>query len=282
MLTSTKQYDECYILDYNSYDDLTLYEVGCHKCNPSYSFGPIIRDNYVLHYILNGTGVLYLDGKEFPVSAHQAFITPPFIPAYYKADDKNPWNYVWIHFNGQQSSSLLEKAGISREYPIFTYAESAPEMEKCITEILEKHEAEYYCIGNIYRMFQIMIDIHAPKLPLPVQNCQLNYIRNTVNYIHKKYADSIRIQDIADYYGLDRSYLSKLFKRATNFTPQEYLIFVRIDKAKMLLRSKNLSVQNIAYSVGYPDPFAFSKIFKKETGMSPSDYRRQMLELDNT
>lgn len=57
-MVSVKHYDECYFVDYDSYEDLNLYEVGCQNCIPNYSFGPIIRNNYVLHYILNGCGKL--------------------------------------------------------------------------------------------------------------------------------------------------------------------------------------------------------------------------------
>ena len=54
-----------------------------------------------------------------------------------------------------------------------------------------------------------------------------------------------------------------------------------MNKAKKLLKNEDLSIQNIAYSVGYPDPFAFSKIFKKEVGISPSVYREQYLRDNN-
>lgn len=292
-MASVKHYDECYFVDYDSYDDLNLYEVGCQKCLPSYSFGPIIRNNYVLHYIISGRGTLFLDEKEFSVSAHQAFITPPFLPAFYKADSDEPWSYIWIHFNGQKAMDLLHQAGITREHPVFIAQntvfspdssgtqDSVPELEKCLLDILYHHENEYHCIGNLYHMFQILINTSSRKPDPHETDCQLNYIRNVINYIRKKYADPIHIQDIADYCGLDRSYLSKLFKNATNYSPQEYLIYVRMNKAKKLLKNEDLSIQNIAYSVGYPDPFAFSKIFKKEVGISPSVYREQYLRDNN-
>ena len=105
----------------------------------------------------------------------------------------------------------------------------------------------------------------------------LLYIRNAILFIRKRYQEPIKVQEIADFCGLDRSYLCKIFKHATNYTPQEYLIFYRIKKAKLLLRDPELPVQHIAYSVGYNDPFAFSKVFKKETGISPSQYREEYL-----
>lgn len=273
----SKHYDECYFVDYDSYDDLNLYEVGCQVCAPNYNFGPIIRSNYVLHYIINGCGVLYLNGQHFKITSKQAFITPPHIPVYYEADTDDPWNYIWLHFNGQKALDLLHHAGITRDFPIFVPKNNDDRLETCVKEILHHNDEEFYCIGNLYRMFQIMIDTSTRKPAQLKTDNQLDYIRNVINYIKKKYPEPVRVQDIAEYCGLDRSYLCKLFKNATNYTPQEYLIYTRMNKAKQLLKQNELSIQNIAYSVGYPDPFAFSKIFKKETGISPSTYREQHL-----
>ncbi len=273
----TKHYDECYFINYDAYDDLALYEVGCQKCPPEYSFGPIIRSNYVLHYILNGSGSLYLDNHRFPVYAKQAFITPPNLVAFYQGSAADPWNYIWLHFNGKKVIDLLTQAGISRENPIFIPSAPSEGLENCILEILHHNDEEYTCIGNLYRMFHFLISTSSNK-PVPQKGDKsLGYIKNAVDYITKKYAEPIRIQDVADYCGLERSYLSKIFKHATNYSPQEYLIFFRIQKAKQLLIQKNVPVQNVAYSVGYTDPFAFSKIFKQETGISPTQYRENHL-----
>lgn len=269
-----KHYDECYFVEYDSYDDLSLLEVGCQKCVPDYSFGPIIRSNYVLHYIIEGSGVLYLNQKSFPVSSHQAFITPPFASAFYQADSNTPWNYIWLHFNGQKTHDFLHKAGITLDEPVFIPMDDSNGLEQCLYNILHHPKDEYYCIGNLYQAFQILIDSSSRKADEENNDTQLNYIRNTIQYIRKKYAEPVRVSDIADYCGLDRSYLSKLFKSATSYSPQEYLMHVRMSKARKLLTQSALPIQSIAYSVGYPDPFAFSKVFRKETGYSPSEYRK--------
>ncbi|BFL48512.1 AraC family transcriptional regulator [Lactonifactor longoviformis] len=270
---ATKHYDECYFVNYDSYEDLSFYEVGCQKCPPGYSFGPIIRNNFVLHYILNGAGTLFLDNKVYAVSSKQIFVLPPNLLAYYEGDHDNPWNYIWIHFNGRKALELLHKAGISNESPVFIPTSPSTELEDCMVEILRHNNEEYICIGNLYRLFQYMINTTSNRPAVEEKDKSLTYIKDVINFITKKYSEPIKVQDIADFCGLDRSYLSKLFKHATNYTPQEYLIFFRMRKATQLLKDPNIPIQNIAYSVGYNDPFAFSKIFKKEIGVSPTQYR---------
>lgn len=277
----TRYYDECYFVNYDSYDDLNLYEIGCQKCLPGYSFGPIIRNNYVMHYIVSGTGTLYLHDREFTVSAGQAFVIPPKLVAHYAASIDSPWDYIWIHFNGQKVSELLHNAGITTSHPIFSppgkHAEHALEIEKCMKNFLKYNSLEYECIGNAYHLFQLLCNA-APNTPsVKGADKTLRYIRNVIHFISSRYQEPIKIQEIADFCGLDRSYLCKIFKHATNYTPQEYLIFYRIKKAKQLLKDPELPIQHIAYSVGYNDPFAFSKVFKKEVGISPSQYRMDYL-----
>lgn len=65
--------DGVWWLNYSQYEDLRLYEVGIQRCAPSYSFGPIIRDRYILHYVFEGEGVLRIDDKEFKVKSNSFF-----------------------------------------------------------------------------------------------------------------------------------------------------------------------------------------------------------------
>ncbi len=272
---AVRTFDEVYLPNYDSYEDLQLFEVGCQKCPPAYGYGPIIRDTYLLHYIRNGRGTLHFNGREYPVSDHQAFLAYPGELTYYQASTDDPWNYIWIRFHGVKVPDLLHDAGFSKETPVFVPSSPCPELEQCFLDILRNYEKEYACIGNLYRMFQLMSDTTSNKLVKKRgTDTSLQYIKEILNYITEKYSEPIRIKEIADYCGLDRSYLCKIFKRATGYTPMGYLILFRIRKAKQLLKQTTLPIQHIAYSVGYSDPFAFSKLFKKETGMSPSEYRK--------
>lgn len=272
-----KHYDECYFVNYDSYQDLNLYEIGTQKCPPSYSFGPVIRENYVLHYILEGSGMLYLNDASVPITAKQAFITPPRLASRYTADQNQPWNYIWIHFNGEKAFELLNAAGITAQNPVFVPSAPCDALEACMLDILANHDQEFLCISSLYRLFHYLIETSSHEPETDMQMTQLKYIKNTINYIQQKYNDPIKVSDIADFCGLDRSYLSKIFKQATNFSPQEYLIYYRMRKAKQFLTDPAFSVQHVAYAVGYPDPFAFSKIFKKTVGVSPTEYRNKHL-----
>ncbi|HOO27249.1 MAG TPA: AraC family transcriptional regulator [Lachnospiraceae bacterium] len=272
-----KTYDECYFLNYDNYDDILLFEVGCQKCLPHYDFGPIIRENFVLHYIIAGCGTLYLSEKAFPVSAGEAFITPPNVLTYYQADAEHPWNYMWLHFNGKKVIEFIRMLGITDTSPIFRSKYSSQKIEACITEILRNHEKELFCIGSMYCLFQQMQEQTELAAEKKDYDSQLLYIRKAIEFIQRKYFEPIRITNIANYCGLNRSYLTKIFKEATGYSPQEYLINYRIIKAKNLLRKHDIPVSYVAHSVGYTDPLAFSKLFKHKVGIAPCDYYEEYL-----
>lgn len=271
-----KTFDQCYWFHYDSYEDISLYEVGSFQCPPSYGYGPIIRETYILHYIFRGKGTLWLEEKEYKIHEHQIFVIPAGLVSRYKADEEEPWDYIWIRFHGIKAQELLKKAGITVHTPVYTPAGSTEGIERCLLDILKHYKKEYASIGNVFHLFQQMIDLS--ETPLKQSGAKSEnpdfHIQNALNYIRQRYSEPVRIQELARHCGLNRSYLARIFKQAMGCSPQEYLIAYRIGKARQLLSSERISIQNIAYSVGYNDPYTFSRLFKRETGLSPSAYRR--------
>lgn len=270
-------YEAIHWLNYSNYEDLRFYEIGHQKCEPGYDYGPIIRDKYILHYVLKGRGRLEMDGQIFPVEDKQAFVIPAHVLSYYQADSTEPWEYIWLQFHGPKASEILQKAGLTRKAPIFVPTASCTELENCLFAMLNNPFTEYATMGKLYEFFQQLITLSPQTAPVSDrEDVGLGYVRMVIQYINEKYSEPIHIQEIADYCGLDRSYLGKLFKTATGQTPQKYLMTHRMKRAGELLLETDLPIRHVGFSVGYNDPLAFSKVFKQETGFSPSEYRNNM------
>lgn len=267
--------DGVWWLNYSQYEDLRLYEIGIQRCAPSYSFGPIIRDRYILHYVFEGEGVLRIDGKELKVKSNSFFLLPPDVLVQYQADEKKPWQYAWIHFHGFKSTEIVRSIGMTRKEPVYVPIEENSQLKDAVINLIMYKENEYACIGYMYILFDKMNrwTQHVEK-KAGTNLRTMNYMREAIQYINTKYCESIMVQQIADHCGVDRAYLSKIFKYATGNTLQEYLIQFRIKRAKQLLKDTDLSVKYVSYSVGYNDPFTFSKVFKKQEGVSPSVWRK--------
>lgn len=277
MVKYTKTYDECYFLNYSASDDVSLYEIGKQRCPPGYSFGPIIRSHYVIHYVINGTGTLYLDGTRYRIRAREAFMMPPNALCFYEASAEDPWNYIWIHIDGARVPEYLRRAGMERRQPVFHSAGGSDEMEALLQDICVNHARELYCIGKLYELFEFVVNHADTHVPL-VQDTRQKYVNHILDLIRLKYNEAISVEFLAETCGLERSYMTRLFKAEMGRSPQEYLIHYRIRIARKLLCETDWCIRNIAYAVGYSDSFAFSKAFKRVCGCTPTLYRRKLLD----
>ncbi|MBR6403400.1 MAG: AraC family transcriptional regulator [Eubacterium sp.] len=266
--------DFCKFVYWENSDDFYLYEMGSYKCIPGYSYDRACSERCIFHFIVSGKGYLVLNDKRYDVHAGQAFLIPEKSKAFYAADDEEPWEYIWLHIAGPKLPNVLRKAGLSVSHPIFTPTKNWDKIINLLKDILEHNTREYYCIGNLYKIFDYMMEYSDNKEENQIDTSLL-YVRNVIGYIKLKYPEPIKIETIAYVCGLNRSYLTRLFKEATGYTIQQYLMIYRMKVAMRLLKETEMSIQEIATSVGYGDTFTFSKAFKRHLGMSPSDYRAE-------
>ncbi|MBR2353787.1 MAG: helix-turn-helix transcriptional regulator [Clostridia bacterium] len=99
------------------------------------------------------------------------------------------------------------------------------------------------------------------------------YVRYAEEYIQTHLGESIQVDAIAEELGITRGYLRNVFYAVHGMSPREYLTEARLQRARELLEERDRSVTSIADEVGYDDVLQFSRIFKKHTGASPSQYR---------
>jgi two-component system response regulator YesN len=96
-------------------------------------------------------------------------------------------------------------------------------------------------------------------------------------YIAHHFIEDLSLEQVANYLKLNPVYFSKLFKKQTGETFSDYLMNLRINKAKQLMEKRELNLKEICYQVGYNDPNYFSRVFKKCTNESPKEYRKKVL-----
>ncbi|URN96588.1 MAG: AraC family transcriptional regulator [Candidatus Pristimantibacillus lignocellulolyticus] len=261
--------------------DLYLIQYGREQCTPGHSFGPAMREYYKFHYILEGKGVFEVNGKRYHLHAGQGFLVCPGTITFYQADQDDPWKYCWIGFHGIKAPTLLKQAELSDEAPIYD-CDKADFFNSSIDQMIKsKHvEAgrELKLTGLLYLWLSILVECRGSQLSLKLrEHSKEHYIAQVVHFIEMNYANKISVQSIASFIGLQRSYLSSLFKEVMNSSLQEYLITFRMRKACELLSNVELTIGDIARSVGYEDPLLFSKMFKKTMKYSPSQYREKQL-----
>lgn len=269
-----------YFTDIRNGIDLSVYHCGIESCQPSHSYGPAVRDHFLIHYVLDGCGNFYVDGKTYRLQKHQGFLICPDVVTYYEADKENPWTYTWVGFHGVKAEQYLKYAGLDRYNPIFTYDKS-DFIAQCFDQMVNarrlKRGNEIRLQGLLYLFLSELIENADISLPDNERQIDL-YIKRALQYIEMNYSRDINISDLASYIGLNRSYFSALFKQHLHMPPQEFLVRFRMNKACELMANPALSISDIARSVGYEDPLGFSKMFKKIIGLSPRQYRKETIE----
>ena len=103
------------------------------------------------------------------------------------------------------------------------------------------------------------------------------YVRAAVNFSRNNYYRGITVAEIAEHVSVNRSYLYKLFEQTFGMSPKEFLTRFQVSRAKELLTWSDITIESVAWSCGYKDALAFSKVFKKMMGVSPTTYRKEHL-----
>jgi len=266
----------------NSYKDtikenlgLSVYNTGFQRCEPGYAWGPAVRNHYLIHYISSGKGRYQCGDRTFDVSAGDLFLVYPSKIVSYTADEKDPWEYFWVGFNGGDSNRLLAMTDFTRDHPVIHCESPDTRYQEILMQIYEQRGSQPWndaeMTGRLYHFLSELIRLSCTRENR--HGFRYAYVENALRFIQYNYTDDISIEDIAAYIGVSRSYLYKLFTEAMGLSPKEYLMNLRISQACGLLRSNEMTISQISASVGFKDPLYFTRVFKKSKGMTPGQMK---------
>ena len=272
-----KEYKETHhSLMYKSTSDLSLYSAGYEECPSGYGYGPKIRSYHLIHFVLYGKGELHINEHIFQLSAGDAFFIPAGKVSYYQASKEDPWCYAWVSFLGINSQMYLYQLMTSTDDVYIVHGLDNQKYKERIFEIISLQgvsTSRYFQANGI--LFQIMAMLFD-DINFQESNWGKNSVVDEVKfYLDINYAEKIKLQDVAKSFGIHPNYLTRIFHEKYGISPKQYLISLKLKKARRLLTTTELSVSVISSSLGFDDQLAFSKIFKKEFAVSPSEYRKQ-------
>lgn len=236
-------------------------QCGRERCAPGHAYGPAVRDFYLLHYLVSGKGIFEAGGHTYRLHPGDIFVIHPFERTYYKADDAQPWEYIWVGFTAATPLPAALCGGVLRlphAHALFEEMFAAGRMRAGRTAYL------CGCIWQLFARLQEQADM--PKAT-PEATVQL-----ATSCIEAEYMHGLSVETLARRLHLNRSYFSTLFRTHTGQSPQQYITKYRLAKAAELLREHGYPPGEAALSAGYPDVFSFSKMFKRHYGVSPTEY----------
>ncbi|AIQ29982.1 AraC family transcriptional regulator [Paenibacillus sp. FSL P4-0081] len=261
--------------------DLSVLFSGEARPYPGHKIGPSVHDFYLIHTVLEGEGLFQSGTFSAECRSGDTFVIFPGALFSYQADGDIPWHYAWVALQGIGVQELLSAVGITREQP-FMHSGNVTELHSLYERIrhafqqsayprLESLEASGWArlllhqfgLGNLSAL-----PLHPAEMPEIIDR----QIDQAIRWISLQFHQQISIDHLASSLGYHRVHLSKAFKQRTGFSPKQFLLKKRMDKARQLLGSP-LTIEQVASSVGFNDALYFSKQFRKHTGMPPSEYR---------
>lgn len=246
----------------------------------SYWFSPDtgrVLHEYQLVYISEGSGTF--ESKSIPktkIGAGTMFLLFPGEWHTYKPDKEQGWTQYWIGFKGANMDLRVKNGFFHKDSPIFNVGVTDEIVSLYMRAIdVAEHEHAYF-----QQMLAGIVNYLLGITYILDKNNRLNENKHLVDKInqarilmHENIEGTKTIQDIADGIGVSYSTFRKNFKKYTGLSPASYFQDLKLQRAKDLLRSTQMSIKEIAYLLDFETPDYFSTQFRKKVGKRPSDFR---------
>ena len=258
---------------------------GESHTKPNHRLGPKVYDFYLMHVVLSGSGSFITEHNRYELIAGDTFLVRPNELISYESDNNDPWHYRWVAFRGKQAEHLVTIAGFTSGCEVLNNVPLEP-VGSYYQDILEAFRFNHptssiYASGLLhiimteYGRAQQSSDhyLHRQQANEHQLHSQM------VHYLTTQYTHPVSIEHMAEALGYNRAYLSRIFKQKIGVPPSTFLLQLRLDNARRLLRERTeLTIEQVAASVGIQDALYFSKQFKKSYQQSPTSYRKQIIE----
>ena len=225
---------------------LYFYPVLCghYYCDSQYQVSRPCYENPLLLFVRSGSMALEYDGETYHAEKGDILLLDCDRPHTYRTESGA--EFLYLHFDGSNAHDLVR--AIAAESPVVQREENM-----LIGQRLYDMVQDYQKVGlgseaeDSMRIYQLLTWLALPPRKLSRRD---NPINQTVEYIREHVGDAIALRELADMAHLSACHYSHEFKRQTGFSPMEYVINTRLEKAKMLLLQTTMSVMDIAYEVG--------------------------------
>jgi AraC-like DNA-binding protein len=259
-----------------------------HICSIGYY--PRAKDHYTyrkkglhenfLFYCVDGRGWYEISGQHYTVGPNEFFILPQDAEHAYGSSPDHPWSIYWIHFGGDSLPELNKVQAVQKHFKPF-YIKNNGDIIPLFNKIYKTLELGYsidnllfanMCLAEFLTLF-----VYNSRHYEAAATEKIDCVDSAILYMQQHINDNLSLNELSSQYNYSVSRFSNLFKQKTGYAPIDYFVQMKMQKACQQLDFTNRSVKDIAFSMGFDDPYYFSKRFRTIIGMSPKKYR----SLDN-
>jgi len=250
---------------------LTINRVGTTWTLPHYRKVSGGNRDYTFLFIRAGRGTILVRDQQLHFSTGDIVVIQQGTVCEWWSDPESPLSHYWIGIEGEGCRGILGRLGVTREVQVLARtALPAAELEilEAMLRLLRERPPQF--LWKLHALFfELCHSIAATTEHKAGASSDALDPELVKRFIDSNYAESISVAEIAKTFGITVNQLSRYFRAAFGLTPYAYLVAVRMERSKELLK-KGCSVKETALSVGYADPNYFSRLFRKKTGHPPT------------
>ena len=232
--------------------------------------------DYQWIHCVKGVGKLLIDNKEYLIHKNTGFLLHPGVPHEYYALEE-PWETHWVTFDGEGVSFLMNSLGF-KSYEVISFSDLKT-IDNLINDIYLAAQSKglimgYECSAKLY---SLLIELRRQKMKEEEATgvSKLKQLEPVITFIEKNYSKNPTIEEMAETINASPQYLCRLFNKTFRMRPFVYMTLIRMQKAKeLLIQQRDISVKDIAEDTGYNDTSYFCAVFKKQEGVTPSEFRQ--------
>lgn len=223
-----------------------------------------VKDHFLIICVEEGEAEIFLNGVPHRVKQNEILFVFPFVRQSYQAEN---WAIQWFGVTGEGVETLLARVGITPESPVLHAAADLRHLFDRAWSASEKDEFTAYSgvSSAVLELFSVLSE-RSCQQPLLDSAVVLAYLERTVSL-------GLSMEQVAAHFHLSRNRLSNIVKEQTGLSLKQHGMQMRLKLAKRLLASSDLSVTETATACGVENIYWFSRCFRRQTGLTPSEYR---------
>lgn len=236
----------------------------------------LIRENYnslLITHIIDGTFTYVKDDRHFTAKAGETVILDCYRPHEYYTNDS--FESIWVHISGANSFDLFQE--IEKNDGNIVKCSDAEHVKKLLFRIFndiksDNPPSELEMSLDIYKIFTELLNPQSIKSK--GKNDYEDNIQDVKKLISDNLNENLTVQQLAESVHMSSSHFSRVFKQQTGFSPYDFVLISRLNRAKDYLQKTDMSISQIAYDIGFNSESNFIFFFTKNTGLSPSKFRK--------